>query len=112
MSRSERIYQRARPSHCENELCAHPNCTCDELLYAAEKAQEPTANDYQVGGSHYANKVVQPWDAMEAWMSPEQFAGFLRGNAIKYVARYQDKGGKEDIRKAIHYLEKLLEVMR
>lgn len=63
----------------------------------------------QVGGTHYASKAVQPWDAMEAWMTPEQFAGYLRGNAIKYLARCEDKGGVEDLQKAQHYISKLIE---
>jgi len=42
-------------------------------------------------------------------MSPAQFAGFLRGNVIKYVARCEDKGGLEDLKKASHYLDKLIE---
>ena len=70
------------------------------------------ANSKQVGGGHYRTKKVQPWDAMEAWMSPEEFAGFLRGNAIKYLARCNDKGGIEDVKKAQHYIEKLLEVLQ
>jgi hypothetical protein len=53
---------------------------------------------------------VQPWKAMESWMTPEQFAGFLRGNAIKYLARCDVKGGIDDIRKARHYIDKLVEV--
>lgn len=63
----------------------------------------------QVGGTHYTSKAVQPWDAMEAWMTPEQFSGYLRGNAIKYLARCDDKGGIEDLQKAQHYLGKLIE---
>jgi len=70
-----------------------------------------TANKRQVGGDHYVNHGIQPWDAMESWMSKEEFAGFLRGNAIKYIARCNDKGGIQDIQKAQHYIEKLLEVL-
>lgn len=69
-----------------------------------------SANDYQVGGDHYASKSVQPWEAMEAWMTKEAFSGFLCGNCIKYIARYNDKGGVEDLEKAQHYLAKLMEV--
>jgi hypothetical protein len=69
------------------------------------------ANAQQYGGDHYVNMGVQPWKAMEAWMSPEAFAGFLRGNAIKYLARADKKGGVEDLKKARHYLNKLLEVL-
>lgn len=66
--------------------------------------------DYQIGGDHYATKKVQPWDAMESWMTQLEFAAFLRGNCIKYLARYTDKGGAEDLRKCQHYLAKLIEV--
>lgn len=68
------------------------------------------ANSIQIGGQHY-RKAIQPWDAMECWMSPEQFEGFLRGNVIKYIARYKDKDGMKDVQKAKHYLEKLLECL-
>lgn len=67
-------------------------------------------DDYQVAGAHYTSKSVQPWQAMESWMSEEQFKGFLRGNVIKYVARYDEKGGKTDLQKAKHYLDKLIEM--
>jgi hypothetical protein len=70
-----------------------------------------SANELQVGGDHYKSKKVQPWDAMESWMSPEQFEGFLRGNVIKYIARYKDKDGLRDVQKARHYLDKLLECL-
>jgi hypothetical protein len=65
-------------------------------------------NNYQAGGGYYKDKEVQPWDAMKAWMTPEQFEGYLRGNVIKYLARYPEKGGGIDLLKARHYLEKLL----
>jgi hypothetical protein len=69
------------------------------------------ADDAQVGGDHYKNMGVQPWKAMECWMTPEEFRGFLKGNAIKYLARSNAKGGAEDVRKAGHYITKLTEVM-
>lgn len=68
-----------------------------------------SANDIQVGGDHYRAQAIQPWAAMEAWMTPEAFMGFLRGNAIKYLARCDKKGGVEDLRKAQHYVAKLIE---
>lgn len=68
------------------------------------------SNLIQIGGDHYKNMAVQPWIAMESWMTPEQFSGFLRGNAIKYLARCDVKGGIEDIKKARHYINKLVEV--
>lgn len=65
----------------------------------------------QIGGSHYKDKVIQPWDAMRYWMSPEAFEGFLQGNVIKYIARYKDKDGLQDLKKARHYLDKLIEFL-
>jgi Protein of unknwon function (DUF3310) len=71
-----------------------------------------SANKIQIGGSHYRSKKIQPWDAMEVWMSKEEFVGYLRGNVIKYAARCNEKGGVEDLQKAQHYLTKLLEVLQ
>lgn len=70
-----------------------------------------TADMQQIGGEHYTSKRIQPWAAMDAWMTQEEFKGFLRGNAIKYLARCNDKGGLEDVLKARHYINKLIEVM-
>lgn len=71
---------------------------------------EPRAKDRQVAGEHYVKNELQPWDVMENWFSAEEFAGFLRGNVIKYVARYRDKDGVRDLSKAAHYLERLIEL--
>lgn len=70
-----------------------------------EPGDFPRANEVQVGGDHYRSKKIQPWDAIVAWG-----CGFLDGNIIKYVARYRAKGGVEDLKKARHYLDKLIEV--
>lgn len=68
-------------------------------------------NDVQVGGDHYTSKSVQPWEAMESWMSEEAFKGYIWGNVIKYMARWEDKGGVEDLKKAKHYLDKLISLV-
>ena len=74
--------------------------------------REMSANDRQVGGSHYKQTKIQPWEADEAWSSPEEFRGYLRLTAIDYLARAPFKGEYgTDIRKAHHFLEKLLEVI-
>lgn len=64
-----------------------------------------TANEEQVGGRHYIEKAIQPWDYIVA-----NNLGYLEGCIVKYVTRYKDKGGIEDLVKAVHYLEKLIEV--
>lgn len=64
-----------------------------------------SANDSQVGGSHYAGRRFQVWDVILDWS-----LGYLEGNVIKYVSRFRSKNGIEDLLKARHYLDKLIEV--
>ena len=66
----------------------------------------------QVGGSHYKDMQVQPWQAMEAWLTPEEYRGYHKGVAIGYLARERQKGGLQDIEKAIHHLQRLVEIER
>ena len=60
--------------------------------------------DKQVGGKHYRNMKIQP-----AYFINENKLLFAEGNAIKYICRHSIKGKEEDVRKAIHYLEMILE---
>ena len=62
----------------------------------------------QVGGTHYAEMSVQPWDAMRAWMSPEEYTGYHVGTVLGYLSRHKKKGGLTDIQKAKHHLEELI----
>ncbi len=62
-------------------------------------------NAIQHGGDHYKRKSIQPWDYIVA-----NNIGFLEGNAIKYISRWREKNGIEDLKKAIHYIEKLIAV--
>lgn len=62
------------------------------------------ANDRQVGGAHYA-KPIQHWDYVVA-----QGLGYFEGQITKYVSRWRDKGGIQDLEKARHFLDKLIEV--
>lgn len=64
----------------------------------------------QVGGDHYETLKIQPWEVMEAWMVHAEFCGFLKGNVLKYLSRAHKKGGVEDLKKAAHYLSKLIEI--
>lgn len=58
--------------------------------------------------SHYASGDIECIDAIKAQMSPEEFQGYLRGNVVKYMWRWHDKGGVESLRKARWYLERLI----
>ncbi len=66
-----------------------------------------SADDKQVGGTHY-KQTIQPWAVMASWF-PDSFPDYLLMTALKYIQRHKtDK--REDVAKAIHYLEKWLEV--
>ena len=63
-----------------------------------------TANDRQEGGDHYKKREYQHWDfVVDTGMH------YLLGCATKYVARWRDKNGAQDLKKAVHYLEKAAE---
>lgn len=63
------------------------------------------ARDSQVGGDHYAKHAIQPWDIWEAYG-----LNAFEGAVIKYLLRHRDKGGVEDLKKARHTLDRLIEV--
>lgn len=62
------------------------------------------AKDYQIGGVHYKGKGIQP---IEYILKNE--LGFCEGNVVKYVTRWKDKNGIDDLLKAKHYIEFLIE---
>lgn len=67
--------------------------------------EEPLkAKDKQVGGDHYKTMSIQPGEFIRA-----NSIGWYEGNAIKYICRHKQKGGRQDIEKAIHYLQLVLE---
>ena len=57
----------------------------------------------QVGGTHYFNPI-QPWDIIRAWE-----LNYWEGNIVKYVLRHKSKNKVEDLEKARHYLNYLIE---
>lgn len=63
-----------------------------------------SAKDYQIGGSHYKNRSIQPIDYIM-----ENGLDFCEGNVVKYVSRWRDKNGLDDLLKARHYLDFLIE---
>lgn len=68
------------------------------------------ANDTQVAGTHYKALKPEPWDVIIAWQ-----LGYLDGCAVKYLARWRTKYSDpkkrlDDLKKAMHYVEKCIEV--
>jgi hypothetical protein len=71
-----------------------------------------TASETQVGGTHYKDMGdFQPWDVLKHWLTPEEYRGYQKGVVIAYLARERAKGGNQDIKKAAHHLQKLIEVL-
>lgn len=72
---------------------------------AADNLKEQTALDIQHGGQHYKGMKIQPVEFIHA-----NNIGYMEGNAIKYLCRWQMKNGLEDLNKAKHYIELLIEM--
>lgn len=75
----------------------------DFYLYPKEEPKNEAATNKQVGGSHY-QLPIQPIEYILA-----NGLGYCEANVVKYVSRWRNKGGVQDLKKAIHYLEMLIE---
>jgi len=64
-----------------------------------------SALNKQIAGEHYKKFEIQPIEFITKNNIP-----FIEGNIIKYICRWQDKGGVEDLNKVIHYVELLKEL--
>ena len=80
----------------------------DRAAKRAVPAEVATATDsprtMQVGGDHYTAMPVQPFEYITA-----NGIGFGEGCAIKYLSRWRSKGGVEDLRKARHFIDMLID---
>jgi len=76
--------------------------TNGNLVYETDVVNNP---------EHYNQGGVECIDYIEQQLTPEQFQGYLSGNAIKYLHRYQYKNGVEDLKKHQWYVEKLIQAM-
>lgn len=64
-----------------------------------------SANDKQVGGTHYGGGALQHWDVVSIME-----LDYFQGQITKYVMRWKKKNGVEDLKKAAHFLEKYIEL--
>lgn len=62
------------------------------------------AIDKQEGGDHYKSLKIQPIEYIQA-----NNLSYEQGNVVKYITRYKEKGGVEDLLKAIHYIDLIIE---
>ncbi len=58
---------------------------------------------------HYTAGGIECIDAIKAALTEEEFRGYCKGNALKYIWREKHKGGEESMKKAVWYLNKLTE---
>jgi hypothetical protein len=79
-------------------------CTTISSCRGGTRCKQSALNK-QVSGDHYKDKGIQPIIYIHA-----NNLGFCEGNVVKYVTRWRDKGGEADLRKAIHYLELLIQL--
>jgi hypothetical protein len=66
--------------------------------------QSMKSSKKQVGGNHYLKYKIQPVEFII-----KNNIGFVEGNIIKYILRFKEKGGAEDLKKAKHYIDLLIE---
>ena len=93
------VYPTAQPAPVAQPMMQMAECT--------------SALDSQVAGDHYKKLgMYQPWQVLAAWMTPEELKGAAKKDAIGYLAREADKGGREDIEKAVHTLQIYLELSK
>jgi hypothetical protein len=64
-----------------------------------------SALESQVAGGHYKDMKIQVVEFIHA-----NGIGYLEGNAIKYLCRWRKKNGIEDLKKAQHYIQLLIEL--
>lgn len=76
-----------------------------DAMWEIQEHIELTALDKQEGGDHYKSMTIQPVEFIVA-----NDLGFLEGNIIKYICRHHAKNGVQDVKKAIHYCELLLDL--
>ena len=88
--------------------CKYCKRESNAFVNIANQAPDPNAKAVfkeQVGGDHYKNMKIQPAEFIHA-----NDIGFFEGNAIKYLSRWHLKNGIEDLKKAIHFIEMLIDL--
>lgn len=69
----------------------------------------PMVNDPVKSPSHYTAGGIETIAYIKAKLSPAEYEGYLKGNVLKYMSRYNHKGGLQDLEKAKVYLQWLIE---
>lgn len=95
--------------------CDHKLQMRQRLQNILESLKETQEENHRTHGEshHYQRMTIQPIQVIESWLTTDQFKGFLLGNILKYIGRYNldgdHKGGVKDLHKAMDYLEWLID---
>ena len=84
---------------------------CNGFTMPAPKARPPKTDNVNQP-SHYLKGGMECIDVIKAQLTKEQYQGYLYGNVLKYMWRWPEKNGIEDLRKAAHYLMWLQEEVK
>ena len=87
----------------EEKDCGPTNVTTSATIEGEQKKVEKVNHP-----SHYNSKGKETIEILKDYLSEEEYAGFLKGNILKYIHRYEYKAGLEDLEKAKWYLEELI----
>ena len=93
--------------NCERGICIGSLIPSGQICKQSgvyEKQPGVAAIKEQVGGNHYKDMAIQPIEYIL-----KNGLGYCEGNVIKYISRYQFKNGVEDLKKAKHYIDLLIE---
>lgn len=85
-------------------------CECLNVYEIVDEEELYMSEAREIGPKHYKGLGYEPWDIMYSNFTNEEFEGYLRGNVVKYILRYPSKGGVDDLRKARHYIDRLIEL--
>lgn len=93
----------------ESFMLHHPltQAIANKLVRATNDEQKDNVNH----PDHYNSYSREVIDTLQGSMTPDEFKGYLKGNIMKYITRYQFKNGVEDLKKAKWYIKKLTEVV-
>ena len=107
--RQKNNWQSKSCSSCKyinTDMEAEPCAACKN--YSHWKPDEDDVNH----PAHYTQGGIECIDAIKASMTPDEYAGYLKGNIQKYLWRYENKGGVQDLEKAMWYLDRLIKHRR
>ena len=85
----------------------------DDTTYTLSDLKADYTNEYKkdnINPEHYKSKSKETIERLQDNLTAGEFKGYLKGNILKYLDRYEHKNGVEDLNKANWYLNKLIEL--